>query len=338
MRLALGGGWNEIGYAFAQSGPTSPWDRSEINGVRCMKLPGDARPTAALAADLNPPGTTGIERTPVSDEVFAALRINFVTAHGPSNAHVESKTEDAAMGLMHEVIRMPSPASTDELILHIYTPKDAKGPYPPVVFFGGLDCLLSRDYATSPYLNVFDFVPKSGRAFVFPEYKTCYSRNSGNGMAIFSKGFPGVFSDWAKEVSRVLDYLEERPDLQASQPVFVGLSLGSAAGTMILPIESRFKAAVLISGGLIRAPLPEDAIIAPPDFIRRIHLPLLLLAGKYDYMFPVEDSQNPFMEILGTPAADKRHVVLEAGHVPLPRLPLMNETLAWLDKYQPVAK
>jgi hypothetical protein len=35
----------------------------------------------------------------------------------------------------------------------------------------------------------------------------------------------------------------------------------------------------------------------------------------------------------------KRHVVHEAGNSPLPRVELIKETLAWLDKYQgPVGK
>jgi hypothetical protein len=35
---------------------------------------------------------------------------------------------------------------------------------------------------------------------------------------------------------------------------------------------------------------------------------------------------------LGTPAADKRHVLLDSGHVP-PRLETIKESLDWLDRY-----
>ena len=40
------------------------------------------------------------------------------------------------------------------------------------------------------------------------------------------------------------------------------------------------------------------------------------------------------IELIGTPEADKRHVVYEAGHLPLPRGDMIKETLAWLDRYQ----
>lgn len=49
--------------------------------------------------------------------------------------------------------------------------------------------------------------------------------------------------------------------------------------------------------------------------------------------FPVETSQAPLFQLLGTPAEDKRHVVFEdAGHVP-PRIAVIREILDWLDRY-----
>ena len=60
----------------------------------------------------------------------------------------------------------------------------------------------------------------------------------------------------------------------------------------------------------------------------------LLLAGRYDYICLVETSHVAFMDLLGTPDKDKRHVVFEAGHLPLPRSEMIRETLAWLDRYQ----
>ena len=40
------------------------------------------------------------------------------------------------------------------------------------------------------------------------------------------------------------------------------------------------------------------------------------------------------VELLGTPSADKKHVVLEASHdVTTERTALVHEVLAWLDKY-----
>ena len=58
-----------------------------------------------------------------------------------------------------------------------------------------------------------------------------------------------------------------------------------------------------------------------------------MLNGKYDFIFPLENSQKPLFELLGAPAADKRHVTYDAGHVNLPRNQVVAEMVDWLDKY-----
>ena len=69
------------------------------------------------------------------------------------------------------------------------------------------------------------------------------------------------------------------------------------------------------------------------ELIRRSGMPVLLLSGRHDYVFPYDTSQRPLFELLGTPASEKRHVVFDAGHDPLPRSQVIREILAWLDKY-----
>ena len=61
--------------------------------------------------------------------------------------------------------------------------------------------------------------------------------------------------------------------------------------------------------------------------------PVLMLNGRYDYLFPLDSSQIPMFKLLGAPDADKRHVIYEAGHFPLPRGAMIRETLDWLDRY-----
>ena len=60
-----------------------------------------------------------------------------------------------------------------------------------------------------------------------------------------------------------------------------------------------------------------------------------MLSGRYDFFFPMETSSRPFFRLLGTPS-DKKRYVLENGSHFVPRTRLIQETLAWLDKYQPV--
>ena len=61
---------------------------------------------------------------------------------------------------------------------------------------------------------------------------------------------------------------------------------------------------------------------------------MLMINGRYDYSFSLEQSQLPLFRMLGTPEADKRHVLLETSHdVTGQRTELVKEVLAWLDKY-----
>ncbi|HTU34183.1 MAG TPA: hypothetical protein VMF66_10315 [Candidatus Acidoferrum sp.] len=57
-------------------------------------------------------------------------------------------------------------------------------------------------------------------------------------------------------------------------------------------------------------------------------------AGGMGIVFSLEHSQNPLFRMLGTPDAEKEHVVLETPHdVTQQRPELIHIVLAWLDKY-----
>jgi hypothetical protein len=57
-----------------------------------------------------------------------------------------------------------------------------------------------------------------------------------------------------------------------------------------------------------------------------------MLNGRFDYIFPVEISQEPMFRLLGTPREQKRRVVYETGH-DIPQNELIRESLDWLDRY-----
>ena len=136
---------------------------------------------------------------------------------------------------------------------------------------------------------------------------------------------------WTKDFSRTLDYLESRGDLDVSKSAYYGYSLGAWDSLPILGVERRLATAILLTGGVPAvAPPPE---VDPVNFLPRAVLPVLMLGGRYDFIFPVETSQKPLFNLFATPAPDKRLVIFEnAGHVP-PRIELIREVLAWLDRY-----
>nr|NIP56995.1 hypothetical protein [Gemmatimonadota bacterium]NIR77386.1 hypothetical protein [Gemmatimonadota bacterium]NIT85896.1 hypothetical protein [Gemmatimonadota bacterium]NIU29722.1 hypothetical protein [Gemmatimonadota bacterium]NIU34764.1 hypothetical protein [Gemmatimonadota bacterium] len=75
--------------------------------------------------------------------------------------------------------------------------------------------------------------------------------------------------------------------------------------------------------------LPE---VDPFNFLPYVRTPVLMLNGEYDVVFPLETSQRPMFELLGTPPGDKKHHVTPASHL-VPRDELIRETLDWLDRY-----
>src|SRR6185295_13616141 len=56
---------------------------------------------------------------------------------------------------------------------------------------------------------------------------------------------------WVQDISRSLDYLETRKDIEHSKFGYYGFSWGSAMAPVVCAVEKRFKAAVLHVGGLM---------------------------------------------------------------------------------------
>jgi len=134
------------------------------------------------------------------------------------------------------------------------------------------------------------------------------------------------------DLGRSIDYLETRPDIDATKLAFYGVSTGAQEGARLVAVDPRFKTAVLASGGLRDNDLPEvDAF----NFAPRVHIPVLMLNGRDDFILPMSTHQMPLFTALGTPESDKVFRPYDdSGHVNLLTRPnLLGEILDWLDKY-----
>jgi len=135
---------------------------------------------------------------------------------------------------------------------------------------------------------------------------------------------------WAKDLRRSIDYLETRGDIDSDNLAYYGTSWGGTLGPIMLAVEDRLKVGVLYVAGLgAKRVSPEVDVI---NFVPRVRVPVLMLNGRYDALWPIETSQIPMFELLGSPAEHKRHVVFEGGHF-VPRHQLIQETVDWLDRY-----
>ena len=135
---------------------------------------------------------------------------------------------------------------------------------------------------------------------------------------------------WIKDLSRSIDYLETRNDIDTGKLAYFGYSWGGFMGATIPAVEPRLKASVLYVAGLeFQRSLPE---VDPIHYLPRIKIPVLMLNGKYDFFFPYETSQLPFYELLGTPKEHKKLFLYDQGHN-VPESQLSKQTLIWLDRY-----
>jgi hypothetical protein len=113
--------------------------------------------------------------------------------------------------------------------------------------------------------------------------------------------------------------------------------MGAIHGPLAGAVDGRFKASVLLAGGLpVSAlaccfqPLPE---VDPFHFARRDRTPTLMINARGDFVTPVETSQLPMLRLLGAPPADKRHALFDGSHAPTRFNDVVRETLSWLDRY-----
>jgi len=330
-RFILGGAWNELPYMFVDEDAQSPFARLPTYGFRCVKaMPGTSTPKAALEP-VSFAFRDYAKEKPVSDQVFTALKDLYRYDPGPLDAVMDSVDEDNAYWTKQKVT-FNTAYGNERMSAYVFLPKNASPPYETVVYFPGSNAVYERSSKNLGMLTT-GFVIKSGRALVHPIYKSHYER--GDGLEYDDPDETARYRDhviyWEKDLGRTIDYLATRKDLNLDKLAFYGVSTGAYLGNIFPAVERRIKVAVLLSGGFDFAKkLPEVDEI---NFAPRVNVPTLMVNGRYDHFFPLETSQNVMFRFLGTPEKDKRHAVLEGGHIPTYEQ-MVREILDWLDRYQ----
>jgi pimeloyl-ACP methyl ester carboxylesterase len=323
-RYILGGAWGEPTYMFKEPDARLPLEREETYGFRCVR-PIDAFDDALL--DSVTPSFDYSAGKSVSDEIFEVYRRLYAYDRTEVDAEVDAVDESSPYWIK-ERVSFDAAYGDERVTALLFLPRDVEQPYQTVVWFPGDDVFLapSSDSLASAFL--FDFIPRSGRALVYPIYKGMYERSIPFSFA------PNEWRDmmimWSKDLGRTIDYLETREDIDHEKLAYYGVSSGAAYGPIFSAIDERFRANVLLSGGVWGGLLPEMDVAT---FAPRCHVPTLMINGRDDFILPVETSQRPLFELLGVPEDAKRHTILEGGHLPPDRRALIREILDWLDTY-----
>jgi dienelactone hydrolase/predicted Ser/Thr protein kinase len=328
-RFTLGGYWDAQTYLYADPQALPPFDRSPENGFRCVRNTGPLpaamlQPVKRIARDLS-------KHKAVRDDVFRAYMQLYAYDKSPLDAKVEGVVQETA-DWRAEKVTYNTAYDNQRMAAYLFLPKHVKPPYQTLVFYPSARVLALHDSRNLGDVTFFDYAVQSGRAVLYPVYYGTYERQG-------KTAWPGP-AEWtsylaknAKDLGRSLDYLDTRPDIDKSRIAYLGVSMGSAYGVFYATIEqSRLKTAVFLDGGyfLFQQPPGGDQ----SDFAPRLKVPVLMVNGRYDYDFPPNLSQDPLFRMLGTPEADKQHVLFDTPHdVRGQRTELVKVVLDWLDKY-----
>jgi len=330
QRFILGGGWNDPAYGFNDAFTQSAFDRSETNGFRCIKYLGTVANRPALEATIAMPFRDFLREPRVSDATFKLFLKQYDYDKTDLHSVVESVQENADW--RREKISFAAAYGGERMTAYLFLPKNGTPPYQTVVFFPGSGVINTRSSdSLKPGRNA-DYIVKSGRAFLFPVYKSTFER--GDNLVSDYPEETNFWKDhvimWGKDVRRCIDYLETRTDIDTGKIAYFGASWGGALGAIIPAVEPRIKVVTLLVAGIgYQRSFPE---VEPVNYLPHITVPVLMLNGKHDFFFPYETSQRPFFELLGTPREHKKMFVYEGGHA-VPRTELVKEMLAWLDQY-----
>ncbi|MBT4519135.1 MAG: SUMF1/EgtB/PvdO family nonheme iron enzyme [Halieaceae bacterium] len=335
--ITIGGAIAERQYMGFQSESRPRIDRSAHNGFRTVKL--------LNPADMNPFGDPlSLPALPPKDfyQPMDAKAFKFYSqpySYGKrklnaKTAYVEENHDD----WIKEKVSVEVGYNNERMDILIFRPKNISSNIGSVVFYPGLGAF--RFPGPLDKINPGDFgldyIIKSGRALILPAFKE--SRNRSTDPSFLDAAtdeqkrvFRDTMTKWRIDTGRVLDYIEERPEFSDQNIHYMGMSFGAIYTPIVLLFEQRrFKSAVYLSGGLdpYKPPL-SDGIV----YQNRIKTPTLMLNGEQDYLMPISGQQALF-DLLGAAPSDKKYIAYDAGHWPLPRNQMVNEVLAWFEKYE----
>lgn len=324
-RYISGGAWGEPQYAFFDTDARSPFARDSTLGFRTIK-----RIDPPPAGVFDPvPRVKRVLPEPASDTEYQVfLRLHRYDP-SPLDARPERRDDGSSPYWSRETVSFRAAYGTERVLAHVYLPKDGRPPYQVVIVLGG-STIMNALRSVEDFDYPFEFIVRSGRAAVIPVLSGTLERGpSPPGLPRGQERERAL--RWAMDLGRTLEYLDTRRDIDSQRSGLYGVSSGATHAVRMLAVYPRFKAGVLSSGGVSYTHPPETN---GWNFAPRVQTPVLMLNGRYDFIFPLETNQQPLFRAFGTKEPDKRHVVYDGGHRNLVTRPdLIGEILDWFDRY-----
>jgi eukaryotic-like serine/threonine-protein kinase len=243
QRYILGGGWNEPVYMAMNDDARPPFDRGETNGFRCMKetSASDRSVFAAWAPPHPVPDTSRL--TPVSDLEFRAFQRFYEYDRTPLDGRLERATDTEHW--RRERVSFAAAYGGERVLANILLPRNARPPYQAVIWFpGGYARELTSTEGDLPFSLYFDFIARSGRALVYPVYSDTFERRkpAAGADAASEVAVRDLVVRWVKDVSRTVDYLQSRGDIDVNRVAYYGYSMGGIYPLPVLAVERGTRA------------------------------------------------------------------------------------------------
>jgi dienelactone hydrolase len=328
-RYILGGGFSDPAYLFNEVYAQPEFDRSAINGIRLVKRVAAAPDLSQALAPIPRTGRDAVNAAPVDDATFRGFLALYDYDRTPLNAQVTVR-DSAPADWIREDVTFDLPEGKGRMPAVLFLPKRVKPPYQTVVVWPASDVFFLRDTRRLS-MSFVDYLTRSGRAVLYPIFEHTYGRGTtlGGDVPAVSIAHRDQTLRWVTEMRRSIDYAFSRADIDTARLAYVGTSWGGRLGGTAIATEPRIRTAILNVAGLSANPVrPEED---PVNFLPRIRMPVLMLSGRYDSVFPYESSQVPFLRLLGSPPGSKKQVLFEGGHF-LPRNLWVSEPTRWLDQ------
>ena len=195
-------------YMFTALDARLPWDRSAQNGIRCVRY--DVREESGLQAPVVEPVRDLSKEKPVSDEVFRLYRSLYAYDPMDLDSRVEGIDEENSYW-KREKVSFAAAYGNERVLGYLYLPKHATPPYQTILYaHPGMAIRLPSPQPGEELL--FDFLVKSGRAFLLPVLKGQYQRRYAAASAGLNMNRDRLIEQ-SKDFRRSIDYLVSRPDV-----------------------------------------------------------------------------------------------------------------------------
>jgi formylglycine-generating enzyme required for sulfatase activity len=322
--VVTGGSWEDPSYLYRDLGVQPPTATAPTVGFRCARVTGPA------SGDEGASRVPLERRTPAYRPVDPATFRAFLTYYRYDRRPLDARVVDSAEtpGWLRLKVRFMA-LEDDTALAYLYLPNGAAPPFQTIVYvtsvlpFRGSTVPADVEWAIGPCI-------KAGRAVLAVVFKGMEERGFGPGWTPpepSSVRFRDLMVLHATELRRGMDYLETRSDVDRRKLAYVGLSWGAGSRLVFAAVDDRYRAVVLIGGGIDERVQPTQPQAANFNFAPYIKAPKLLLNGREDEEHPWLTRALPLWNLLQQP---KKLVLVEgAGHVPplQERVPAINRFL-----------